>query len=376
MKKFLPLYILLGAIFICALLLQFRPKPKKVETPRLVPPVEYLIVEAKDTQIIIESEGILKPKIESAFISEVSGKVIHIGQNFYPGSYFETGETLFKIDPLAYEERLKLAEFQLAQAKLYLAEQKALSEQAKADWEKFDFGEANDLVLRIPQLNQAIARLESAEASVNTAKSDLEDTVFKAPYSGFLISRNIDLGTVVNGNMASPVAQAYAAGNGEVRLPINEREKQLLTLQGSLSNNVRFYHASSKTLLAEGTIERIEATLNSNNRLFYCVGEITNAFSNEDTLYKSPLQRNQFLVAEIEGQTINSASTIPNSALRNNEYVYTINEENRLVQKKVTVIYKNKDSVIISEGLDAVEKIVISPIPFFVENMAVEPVAK
>ena len=93
-------------------------------------------IEAKDTQIIIESEGILKPKIESAFISEVSGKVTHIGQNFYPGSYFEEGETLFEIDPLNYVERLKAAEFQLAQAKLYFAEQTALAEQAKADWEK------------------------------------------------------------------------------------------------------------------------------------------------------------------------------------------------------------------------------------------------
>ena len=45
-----------------------------------------------------------------------------------------------EIDPLNYVERLKAAEFQLAQAKLYLAEQTALAEQAKADWEKFDFG--------------------------------------------------------------------------------------------------------------------------------------------------------------------------------------------------------------------------------------------
>ena len=378
MKKFLPLYILLGAIIICALLLQFRPKPKKVENLRLVPPVEYLTINAKDTQIIIESEGILMPKIESTFISEVSGKVTHIGGNFYPGSYFEEGETLFEIDPLTYVERLKVAEFQLAQAKLSLAEQKALAEQAKADWEKLDFGQANDLVLRKPQLNQAIASLASAEASFNSAKGDLEDTVFKAPYAGYLLSRNIDLGTVVNGNTASPVAQAYAVGNGEVRLPINEKEKELLAYKEtkSQSNKVRFYHATSKALLAEGTIVRVEATLNSNNRLSYCVGEIKNAFSNEDDLHSSQLQRCQFLVAEIEGKVLASAFTIPNVALRNNNYVYTINEENRLIQKKVTVLHKNRDSVIVSEGLDSVEKIVISPIPFFVENMAVEPIAK
>jgi RND family efflux transporter MFP subunit len=376
MKKFLPLYILLGAILLCTLLLQFRPKPKKIETPRLVTPVEYIIVEAKETQIIIESEGILKPKIESAFISEVSGKVTYIGENFYPGSYFEKGETLFQIDPLAYVERLKVAEFQLAQAELYLAEQKALAEQAKADWEKLDFGQANDLVLRKPQLKQAVAQLESAKASVDSAKDNLEDTVFKAPYSGFLLSRSIDLGTVANGNSPSPVAQAYAVGSAEVRLPINEAEKQLLGFQGANSNKVRFYHASTKALLAEGSIERIEATLNSNNRLLYCVGEITDAFSNEKTLFESALQRSQFLLAEIEGQVLKSAFTIPNLALRNNTYVYVINEENQLVQKKVTVAHKNKDTVIISGGLESIEKIAINPIPYFVENMAVEPVAK
>ena len=376
MKKFLPLYILFGAIFICALLLQFRPKPKKVETIRLVTPVEYITVEAKDTQIIIESEGILKPKIESAFISEVSGKVTYIGENFYSGSYFEKGETLFEIDPLTYVERLKAAEFQLAQAELFLAEQKALAEQAKADWEKLDFGEANDLVLRKPQLKQAVAQLESAKAFVDSAKGDLEDTVFKAPYSGFLLSRSIDLGTVVNGNISSPVAQAYAVGNGEVRLPINEAEKQLLAFQDANSNKVRFYHASTKALLAEGSIVRIEATLNSNNRLLYCVGEITNAFSSENAPFESALQRSQFLVAEIEGQVLKSAFTIPNVALRSNTYVYIINEEDQLVQKKVTVAHKNKDTVIISDGLDTIEKIAISPIPYFVENMAVEPIAK
>ena len=289
MKKFLPLYILFGAIFICALLFyNLDPSFKKVETIRLVTPVEYITVEAKDTQIIIESEGILKPKIESAFISEVSGKVTHIGENFYSGSYFEKGETLFEIDPLTYVERLKAAEFQLAQAELFLAEQKALAEQAKADWEKLDFGEANDLVLRKPQLKQAVAQLESAKAFVDSAKGDLEDTVFKAPYSGFLLSRSIDLGTVVNGNISSSVS-SYAVGNGEVRLPINEAEKQLLAFQDANSNKVRFYHASTKALLAEGSIERIEATLNSNNRLLYCVGEITNAFSSENAPFESAL---------------------------------------------------------------------------------------
>ena len=184
------------------------------------------------------------------------------------------------------------------------------------------------------------------------------------------------MGTVVNANSSSPIAQAYATGNGEVRLPINEQEKKLLAYQGSNINKVRFYHPSSDVLLAEGVIIRIEATLNNKNRLFYCVGEIPKAFIREDNLYDSTLQRSQFLIAKIEGQIIKSVFTIPNAALRNNEYVYTVNEYNRLIQKKVNVIHKNKESVIISGGLNAVEKIVISPIAYFVENMAVNPISK
>lgn len=383
MKKLLPIYILITAVLICFLLITFKPKPAKVESPRLITQVEYITVVAKDTQILIESEGILKPKVESALNAEVSGTVIALGENFYPGKYFEKGDILFKIDPLDYEDRLKIAEYELAQAELFLEEQKALAEQAELDWNKFDFGQANDLVLRKPQLKGAITRHTSALASVNLAQRDLAKTAIRAPYSGFLLSRSVDLGNTINGATLSPHAQAYAAGDGEVRLPIDEVEQKLLEQNTSLIKQVRFYHSGTQSLLAQGHVERIEATLDSQNQLTYCVGLIENAFpapnqgsdAQNSADLKKGFQRNQFVLAEIEGGIVQNAFTVPDTALRKDRFVYLISKDNRLTKKEVRIIHRTHDSVIIDQGIDNGDKIVVSPIPYFVEGMPVEPIA-
>lgn len=383
MKKLLPIYILIAAVLICLLLINFKPKPTKVESPRLITPVEYITALATDTRILIESEGILKPKVESALNAEVSGTVIALGENFYPGKYFEKGDILFNIDPLDYEDRLRIAEFELAQAELSLEEQKALADQAQLDWNKFNFGEANDLVLRKPQLKGAITRHASALASVNLARRNLAKTAVQAPYSGFLLSRSIDLGNTINGATITPHAQAYAAGDGEVRLPIDEEEQKLLEQNTSPVKQVRFYHSATRSLLAQGHLERIEATLDSQNQLTYCVGLIKNAFPapsqnpnlQNPTNPKKSFQRNQFVLAEIEGGIVRNAFTIPDTALRKDRYVYLIKEDNRLSQKEVRIIHRTDDSVIIDLGIEDGDKIVVSPIPYFVEDMPVEPIA-
>ena len=96
MKKFLPIYILLAAVLISFLLVTFKPKPEKLESPRLITPVEYITAVAKDTRILIESEGILKPKIESALNAEISGTIIALGENFYPASILKKEKCFLK----------------------------------------------------------------------------------------------------------------------------------------------------------------------------------------------------------------------------------------------------------------------------------------
>jgi RND family efflux transporter MFP subunit len=374
MKNKITIAAIIAVLLISSLFFWIRPKASKTISPRLITKVEYMIAESKPTQITLQSEGILMPKVESQLVSEVSGRVIEIRENFYPGKFFEEGELLFQIDPIDYEDRLKKAELGLAQAELIFLEQSALSEQALLDWQKLDLGTANDLVLRKPQLKQAEKNLASAQANLELATRELSKTRFTAPYSGYLLNRSIDLGTVINGAMSGPVALAYACGDGEVRLSLNEREKALLKAQDVGRNKVRLIHASNNSLLAEGVIDRVEASLNPKNRLFYSVASVKNAFPKEDSMHLSQISRGQYLKAEIDGLILQTAFTVPNVALHRLNTVYVINPENLLVEKQVSVVQSNSHHTIISDGLSDGDRVVISPIAYYVKDMEVEPI--
>lgn len=374
MKKFLPLILLAVALGISYLLISIQPKAKKVETPSLITPVEYLVAKAKPTTIRIESEGILQPRIETQFISPVAGQVIEIGENFYPGRFFQKGEVLFKLDDSDYKFQVKNAETNLAQAELAFELEKALSVQAKKDWEKLNLGEANDLVLRKPQLKQAKKNLESAQVSLTFAQEQLEDTVFRAPYSGYLLSRTIDLGTEITGGMSGPIASAYSSGDAEIRLPLTESERLLIDTKNLNENTVRLY--DSGKLVAQGKIQRIEASLNPNNRLFYAVALIENAFPEDNQIHTSEMFRGQYLDAMIDGILIDKAFTLPNEAIRESSTIYTITNQNQLVEKNITVISSNSKQVIVSTGLDDGDRVVVSPVPFYINGMSVKPILK
>ena len=374
MKKFLPLILLAVALGISYLLISIQPKAKKIETPSLITPVEYLVAKAKPTTIRIESEGILQPRIETQFISPVAGQVIEIGENFYPGRFFQKGEVLFKLDDSDYKFQVKNAETNLAQAELAFELEKALSVQAKKDWEKLNLGEANDLVLRKPQLKQAKKNLESAQVSLTFAQEQLEDTVFRAPYSGYLLSRTIDLGTEITGGMSGPIASAYSSGDAEIRLPLTESERLLIDTKNLNENTVRLY--DSDKLVAQGKIQRIEASLNPNNRLFYAVALIENAFPEDNQIHTSEMFRGQYLDAMIDGILIDKAFTLPNEAIRESSTIYTITNQNQLVEKSITVISSNSKQVIVSTGLDDGDRVVVSPVPFYINGMSVKPILK
>ncbi len=380
------IYILIISGILSYLLIKFKPKPIKSEMTRTALPVSFITAKAKSTQIIIESEGILKPKIESSLVAEVSGSVTKIAENFYAGKYIEKGSMLFQIDPSYYYDRLKLAEFELAKAELFLEEQEALAKQALSDWEKFDYGEPNELVLRKPQLKQAQAGLSSSIAKVNTAKRNLDKTIVIAPFSGYLLDRSVDLGTYVNGSLLNGQGHAkmYAIGDGEIRLSINASEKKFLKINNNNDDalEINFFHPKSKKPIAFGTVDRVEATLNNQNRLNYCIGLIPSAFphpnltSNSENNENQKLERNQYLVAEIKGSILKSAFTIPDTALRQGLYIYVINNEDRLNRKKVKIAHKNPKSIIIIEGLKEGDRIVTSPVAYFSEGMLVKPSSK
>lgn len=366
MKKLLPVLILLLAAAIVALLFFFKPEPDSVAPERPVTQVEVDIAQPTRLQLSVTSQGTVMPKIETDLAVEVSGRIIEMSPRFRVGGRFQEDDLLFRIDPADYEAAVAAAEAELATAQLALEQEKALAEQALADWEAMGQGEPSDLTLRKPQLAQVRARIKSARAALRQARRDLSRTEVRAPYAGRVLRKSVDLGQYVVANPANPVARIYATGSAEVRLPITLREVDFLIdpEEGESAVTLR-RDAIKQAQTWQATLLRFESTIDPESRLLYAIAGIEAPFD-------QGLRRGLFVEAELFGKTVDGVYEIPRHALREANQVYVVTPEQELVSRQVDILKSDATRAIITSGLSPGDRIATSPIAFFVENMPVE----
>lgn len=370
MKHFLSVILILAFFSsVIAALYFFQPKPETAAAARLVANIETLVVHAEDIELTVRSQGTVLPQTESDLAIEVSGLVVAIAENFRPGGSFKKGDILLEIDPLDYEVIVASRLADLARAKLALAQEEALAKQARLDWQAISKSTnkrestASPLALRLPQLEVARATVKSANASLEKAKSDLANTKVRAPFDGRVLKKNVDLGQLVSANSMSAAARLYSTKAAEIRLPITERESQfLLDLETNDAKVLLTYNERTWV----GRLARVEATIEPKSRLLYAVAHVDNPFEGS-----APMRRGLFVEAEIQGKTIENAYRIPRYALRESNTVYILTESGTLQTRQVVSVKNDVSSVIIQSGLTTGERIAISPIAYFAENMPV-----
>jgi transcription elongation factor len=89
-----------------------------------------------------------------------------------------------------------------------------------------------------------------------------------------------------------------------------------------------------------------------------------------------PMAVGMFVSAEIEGVLEQFAFVMPRVALRANDKVYVINDENKLEIRTVNVLSTSEEQVLVSGGVKRGERVVTSTLPNAVDGMAVEPLVR
>ena len=223
-KKLIP-FAIFGALVLIAVIVRLNP-PESPNRPLFTGPamvVDVIPVTSKDYQVRLQSYGTVQPRTLSTLTAQVGGQIVSVNPNVRGGGFFEKGDVLASIDARDYEANVRIAGAVLMDAKQAMAEARARSDQAKEDWERLgNEGEAPDLVLRVPQLEAARARVISAESTLQKAELQLERTQIVAPFAGRILRHYADLGQVVSNN--SPLADIYATDSVEIRLPIRNRD--------------------------------------------------------------------------------------------------------------------------------------------------------
>ena len=355
---------LLGVI-IFSLLVATKPEASTITKEKILPVVKMWRAQSGEHQVIIQTQGVVEPIQITALASEVSGKIEYLSPNFEVGQRFKKDEVLLSIDASDYEAVQAKAMAELADAKLALSKETALSEQALRDWKALGEGEEpNELVLRKPQLESALARVVSAKAGVEKAERDLEKTKIKSPYDSKIEKTNVELGSLIS--QGSVVGSVYSADRFELRLPVSINEYDFVDIDKSAE--VIFETNISGTRYSwNGKLLRSESKVDQSSQSIFLVAEIQNSLLNKKFLVPGV-----YLKAKVFGKVLKKTYSIPRAAIFDRNKLIVILEGNSISIREVKIVRSERDVVIISSGIEDGDRVVTTPLSNAIEGMKVE----
>lgn len=338
--------------------------------------VNVQILTPIDYQIKIKSTGTTTPITQTVLTSEVGGEVIYRSKKFSEGSSVISGEILAKIDDTDLQLQYKNALLQLASAEVQFAVQQAEAEIAQEAWDQVGEGIPQELTTKKPQLKQAKAALEVAKAQVQSAEKKLNKTEITAPYTGRIQNINIDLGsTIIPGQ---PVGSMYTSNEIEVTLSVKDSDLQFLDIPmdgrklNSDQKSIVIIKSLYKGEMQEwaGNLERVDGVIDPMTRMIKLIANFKNNFIEET---KPILPIGLFVEAEINGKQLEDIFMIPNSALTPNDELLFLNQDDALEIRKVSVLTKMKNHILVKEGMEAGERVVVSKLSIATNGMLVNP---
>jgi len=373
-SKFLPIFIIIFGFFISFLISSFEPQPNKgIELPKPTA-VFYEIPVKKDITLTVNTNGEVRSVTEINVIPQVSGRIVEVADEFIDGGNITKNQPLIWIDDRDYKLAVISADSRVAQAKKLLEREIAESELAKKDWEELGEGEASPLTLRIPQLEEARAILNAAEADLEKAKLNLERTVITLPFDGLIKRKNAGIGQYVNAG--SVLGSAFSTEKVLIPLPLTDTELSYLGLPlGYESEN--FFSGpkvifksfiSRKNVEWAGRITRISGSIDSQTRLVYAYAEVLNPYDAEP-----PLAIGTYVDAEIEGIFIKDGYSVSISAIKNENKIYIIDQNNKLRIKEVEIAGTEDDNVIVM-GITENDMVIVSTLNSGIEGMELTPI--
>jgi RND family efflux transporter MFP subunit len=374
-KYILPLGLIVLSIAIVVSLVEVakskRPERKEAKEQAML--VDAIAARVVSLNLSVFSQGSVRPRTETTVVAEVSGKIVDVSPNFIAGGFFRNGEVLLQIDPSDYEAALKRAQANLASRRAQYADQKARSEQALKDWINLERkGEPSDLTLRKPQLAEALANVQAAEADLQKAQRDLQRTRIKVPYDGLVRSKQADIGQYVA--PGTPLGATFAIDTAEIRLPLSATDVSFLDLPSVMSPEGK---ALPRVTLRSDTagisgewqaeIIRTEGVIDEKSRVTYAVAQVVDPYGVLGLSSQSELRIGTFVRAEIEGVQVDNVIMLPRSVLSANNTVLVANESMELEIREVIVIRAEPRRVFISAGIEDGEFVITTrldaPIP-------------
>ena len=376
-KFMLPLILIITSILVVVALIAWQKSQRaerKPETTQAIL-VDTIVVEVTSLNLVVNSQGTVRPRTETALVAEVSGKIVSVSADFVAGGFFHEGEVLLQIDPSDYRAGLKRAEAALASRTAKLADETARSDQALKDWRNMGKqGQPSDLGLRKPQMADARANVSAAEADVEKARRDLERTQITVPYDGLVRQKAVDIGQYVT--PGTRLGITFAIDSAEVRLPLTHNDLKFLELPTGTEAKNRLKPFPPVTLSAQrgsdtdvwqAQIIRTEGVVDEISRVVYAVAQIVDPYGALGQSHQKELKIGTFVHAAIQGLPTDNVVILPRYVLQPDNTILVINENDELEILPVTVLRSEPKKAYISSGISAGARVITTtldaPVP-------------
>jgi RND family efflux transporter MFP subunit len=372
----LPLLVLVAGTVLAVNLIKTAPKVQRKPPARHARLVETQPVRLSVQKTVVHAMGTVQPAQEVELYPRVAGEIIATSPEFLPGGRFKREETILQIDPTDYELAARQRESDVAKAKSDLSLE--LGQQTVAEREYELLGETisekdRDLVLRQPQLEKVQAALQTAEAALDQARLNLERTKVKAPFNATVRSRKVNAGTQVT----AATALAILTGSDTYWILATVPTDQLKWIQipGTASeagSTVRIFNETAwgPDERRVGRVARLLSDLEEEGRMAQLLIAL------DDPLALLPQNAGQpslilgaYVRVEIEGTELNSVIVLDRQLLRDGNQVWVMNNQNQLEIRDITIAFRGRDQVYISDGLEAGDQLVTTDLAAPVEGM-------
>jgi RND family efflux transporter MFP subunit len=372
-KIIAPIAVVAASIGAYALLQVSRPEPEKNDQgPRPTTVYTATVVE-RPTQLEVITQGEVRSRTEINLVSQVGGRVVETSPEFIEGGRIKPGEPLLQIEDTDYRLALSQAQARLADAEL--AVQQALADQDVARKQLRNDPNASDLALKKPQVAQARALREAAIAGLEQARLDLQRTSVTLPFEGRVADTMVQVGQFIT--PGTILARVFGTELVEVRLPLNNAQLASLGLPiGYIAGPGNGMPVTFSAKVAgqhhqwQGKLVRLDASVDTETRMLYAIAEVADPYGAAASDKGMPLAVGLFVEARIQGRALERAAVIPGSALRAGNTVFLIDEEGMLDIREVDVAHANRERAVVSAGLKAGERVVVSAIRNPIQGMA------
>jgi RND family efflux transporter MFP subunit len=275
------------------------------------------------------------------------------------GTWVRQGQTLATVDRSVQSQNAAqlAAQVQVARADAALAQNEYERSEALVGR---GFVSKADLDRKKAARDAANARIRVAEANLNSMRAQIGRLDIRAPKSGLILSRNVEVGQVVNPGSG---ALFRLAEGGEMEMRATLSQQDLAFIHVGLPVSVTLTGTDRSFA---GRVWQVAPVIDPQSRQ----GEVRISIP-----YDPAIRPGGFAEAKIEAGAT-TAPLLPQSAVLSDEqgnYVYVVTPKNLIERRNVKVGSVSDQGVTVVEGITGQESVVLSAGPFLNPGQKVAP---